>query len=51
VRALIDADRRGALDAAYPILVLCCVELWCRRFIDGGDRSVGDLPGRAHFSP
>jgi len=34
VRALIDADRRGAIDAAYPILGLCCIELWCRNFVD-----------------
>jgi asparagine synthase (glutamine-hydrolysing) len=34
VRALIDADRRGRVDAAYPILALCCIELWCRRFVD-----------------
>jgi asparagine synthase (glutamine-hydrolysing) len=39
VRALIDADRRGATDAAYPILALCCVELWCRSFVDGGSGS------------
>jgi asparagine synthase (glutamine-hydrolysing) len=51
VRALIDADRRGALDAAYPILGLCCVELWCRHFIDRVDRGVADLPGPARVSP
>jgi len=49
VRALVDADRRGALDAAYPILGLCCVELWCRNFIDRVDRDV--VPGQAPLSP
>lgn len=43
VRALIDADRRGSVDAAYPILGLCCVELWCRSFID--------RTGQPHLSP
>jgi asparagine synthase (glutamine-hydrolysing) len=33
VRALIDLDRRGAIDAAYPILSLACIELWCRAFL------------------
>ncbi len=34
VRRLIDLDRRGAIDAAYPILSLACIELWCRTFVD-----------------
>lgn len=34
VRQLIDGDQRGAVDAAYPILALMCVELWCRTFLD-----------------
>ena len=34
VRRLIDLDRRGAVDAAYPILSMACTELWCRRFLD-----------------
>jgi asparagine synthase (glutamine-hydrolysing) len=33
VRALIDLDRRGSIDAAYPILSLACIELWCRAFL------------------
>jgi asparagine synthase (glutamine-hydrolysing) len=28
----LDAD--GAIDAAYPLLALCVIELWCRIFID-----------------
>ncbi len=34
VRRLIDLDRQGAIDAAYPILSLACIELWCRAFGD-----------------
>ncbi|HEV8499247.1 MAG TPA: asparagine synthase (glutamine-hydrolyzing) [Gemmatimonadaceae bacterium] len=33
VRRLIDLDRRGAIDAAYPILSMACIELWCRAFL------------------
>jgi asparagine synthase (glutamine-hydrolysing) len=33
VRALIDLDRRGSIDAAYPILSLACIELWCRAYL------------------
>ena len=33
VRRLIDLDRRGAIDAAYPILSLACIELWCRAYV------------------
>jgi asparagine synthase (glutamine-hydrolysing) len=33
VRRLIDLDRRGAVDAAYPILSIACIELWCRAFL------------------
>jgi asparagine synthase (glutamine-hydrolysing) len=35
VHALIDQNRRGEVDGAYPILSLCCIELWCRQFVDG----------------
>jgi asparagine synthase (glutamine-hydrolysing) len=34
VQALIEQNRRGELDAAHAILGLCCVELWCRQFLD-----------------
>lgn len=34
VRALVERDRSGTVDAAYPILAIVCVELWCRRFLD-----------------
>jgi asparagine synthase (glutamine-hydrolysing) len=33
VQALVEADRRGEVDAAYPIFALCCVELWCGHFL------------------
>jgi asparagine synthase (glutamine-hydrolysing) len=34
VRRLIELDRSGAIDAAYPILSIACIELWCRAFLD-----------------
>jgi len=34
VRALIERDRQKQVDAAYPILSLACIELWCRAFVD-----------------
>jgi asparagine synthase (glutamine-hydrolysing) len=33
VRRLIELDRRGGIDAAYPILSMACIELWCRTFL------------------
>jgi asparagine synthase (glutamine-hydrolysing) len=33
VQGLIELDRRGAIDAAYPILSMACIELWCRKFL------------------
>lgn len=38
VAALIVANDRGQLDAAYTILSLLTVELWCERFIDRPQR-------------
>jgi asparagine synthase (glutamine-hydrolysing) len=35
VSDLVARDRNGQIDAAYPILALLCVELWCRHFVDG----------------
>ena len=32
VRQLIDLDRQGSVDAAYPIFLLACIELWCRAY-------------------
>lgn len=35
VADLLARERAGRIDAAYPILGLICIELWCRQFIDG----------------
>jgi asparagine synthase (glutamine-hydrolysing) len=34
VRSLIEQDRAGRIDAAYPIFELICIESWCKLFID-----------------
>lgn len=34
VARLRERDRRGQIDATYPILALVCIELWCRNFVD-----------------
>jgi len=34
VAALVADDRAGRVDAAYTILGLVCIEIWCRQFID-----------------
>ncbi len=31
---LIEDDRAGRVDAAYSILALACIEIWCRQFAD-----------------
>lgn len=35
VASLIADDRAGRVDAAYTILGLLCIEIWCRKFLDG----------------
>jgi asparagine synthase (glutamine-hydrolysing) len=35
VRRLVDMDRAGAIDGSYSVFALICLELWCRRFVDG----------------
>lgn len=35
VSSLLSRDRRGHIDAAYPIFSMVCMELWCRLFLDG----------------
>jgi asparagine synthase (glutamine-hydrolysing) len=30
-------DATGRVDAAYPLLALCAIELWCRIFIDNNN--------------
>jgi asparagine synthase (glutamine-hydrolysing) len=34
VRRMVDRDRAGRIDAAYTILSMVCIELWCRMFQD-----------------
>lgn len=34
VAALLADDRSGRVDAAYTILGLVCIEVWCREFLD-----------------
>ena len=38
VDALIADDRAGRIDAAYTILGLMCIEIWCRNFLDSVPR-------------
>jgi asparagine synthase (glutamine-hydrolysing) len=45
-RRLVELDRRGAIDAAYPILSIACIELWCRAFLDAGSQ----IASRSSFS-
>ena len=41
VHKLLELDRAGKIDAAYPIFSLVCIEVWCRLFLDGqGDYRV-----------
>lgn len=34
VQRLLALDRAGSVDAAYTILSMMCIELWCRMFLD-----------------
>ena len=34
VQKLLELDRSGTVDAAYTILSMVCIELWCRMFLD-----------------
>lgn len=34
VKNLVDLDRIGRVDAAYPLFGLVCIETWCRHFVD-----------------
>lgn len=42
VADLVEADRSGRIDAAYPIFALVCIEVWCRLFLDSA------VPARPH---
>jgi asparagine synthase (glutamine-hydrolysing) len=37
VKRLQQMDAAGRIDAAYPLLALCAIELWCRIFIDNNN--------------
>lgn len=41
VARLIEDDRSGRIDAAYTILGLVCIEVWCRHFLDRAVTSAG----------
>lgn len=38
VQRLIADNEAGRKDAAYTLLSLLCIEIWCRRFVDGQSR-------------
>ena len=46
VRALVNADRTGRVDASYTIFAMLSIELWCRSFVDPRvPRELSILPG------
>jgi asparagine synthase (glutamine-hydrolysing) len=47
VAGLVEKNRRGEIDAAHPILGLCCVELWCRHFVDAERSARAQAAARA----
>jgi len=40
VRNLMNADAAGAVDGAYTLFALLCIEKWCRLFVDDAAASV-----------
>lgn len=46
VQRLIADNDAGRRDAAYTLFSLLCIEVWCRRFVDGRG---ADLAGKAVF--
>ncbi len=47
VARLRQMDAAGRIDAAYPLLALCSIELWCRIFLDRCEgRSLSHISGR-----
>lgn len=40
VQSLITRNQSGQIDAAYTILSLVCIELWCGRFLDRSQASI-----------
>ena len=49
VRRLITDNNTGRRDAAYTLLSLMCIEIWCRRFIDSRARAAAS-PRQLHGS-
>lgn len=43
VQRLIAANDTGKVDASYTLLSLLCIEIWCRRFVDGGQFTAATL--------
>lgn len=41
VHRLMERTRSGAVDGAYTLLSLLCVEVWCRQFIDARPAELG----------
>ena len=37
VERLIAQNDAGRVDASYTLLSLLCIEIWCRKFLDGGN--------------
>lgn len=44
IAKLLEDDRSGRVDAAYPILAIVCIELWCRAFLDAEAYYVNTAP-------
>ena len=51
VKRMVELDRSGAMDAAYPILALISIEIWCRIFLDGAGRFQPRSLGETRLRP
>ncbi|MBI3793120.1 MAG: asparagine synthase (glutamine-hydrolyzing) [Nitrospinae bacterium] len=47
VANILAMDKQGKVDAAYSILTILCVELWCSAFLDGNTPTLGARNGIA----
>jgi asparagine synthase (glutamine-hydrolysing) len=43
VTRLREMDAAGRIDAAYPLLALCAIEMWCRIILDKRERSINNV--------
>jgi len=50
VQRLIADNDSGRKDAAYTLLSLLCIEIWCRRFVDRAAGDTGDMRGVSGWS-